>query len=275
MAFTINESAVAAQPIGQGIARQQLLTDAQAKGTRIVLDRLTLKPGASATYQPAARTIAWLQLLDGEATLRTQYDKAVMVDGYSAVMSGEFTVTLTTEKGACLLQAEVPDNRPADPNGLAPIPVFMGIDWTREPVFESESDTRKRIRIVDPENSATDAMVAEMVLYPAGSVAPKFHHLGADTLLYVCAGRGAVSMDGQSKPVGQGDMVYLADGEWHSIRAAEDHDMRFLTVRAPGRFKTVRADQGRPSAWRITSCDIHGRMPQRIAQARNYFGNTP
>ena len=63
MATIFNESAIAAEPAGNGAARQRLLTEARVPGTRILLDRLTLAPGGEARLAVPAQGLAWFQML--------------------------------------------------------------------------------------------------------------------------------------------------------------------------------------------------------------------
>jgi hypothetical protein len=57
VATIFNESAIAAEPAVNGCARQHLLTKDRVSGTRILLDRLTLRPGGEAAWR--CRRKAW------------------------------------------------------------------------------------------------------------------------------------------------------------------------------------------------------------------------
>lgn len=65
MGIAFNEKTVAAQPIDTGVVRQRLLTDERVKGTSVLLDRLSLAAGATVRFEPSAKSLGWLQLLEG------------------------------------------------------------------------------------------------------------------------------------------------------------------------------------------------------------------
>ena len=69
MATIFNQSAVTAQPAGQGATRQQLLTATRVPGSGIRLDRLTLDRGGEALLAVPATSVAWIQPLEGQALL--------------------------------------------------------------------------------------------------------------------------------------------------------------------------------------------------------------
>jgi mannose-6-phosphate isomerase-like protein (cupin superfamily) len=181
-----------------------------------------------------------------------------MSNAHSVFLPPGFNTTLSTGNGAALLYAEIPDAGRVDPGFSASPPLFMVIDWTREPVLESERDARKRISLVTPNICGTAAIKVEMVIYPPGGMAPNCHHEGADTFMYFLSGRGTAWANEQPFSVQQGDLIYFSDRERHYLKAAGNGEMRFLEFHVPGEFKTVWADQSKISAWRSTGRDIHG-----------------
>jgi len=70
MATIFNESTIAGEPAGKAAFRQQLLTAARVPGAGILLDRLTLSPGGETRLTVPGTSLAWLQVLDGEARAR-------------------------------------------------------------------------------------------------------------------------------------------------------------------------------------------------------------
>ncbi len=243
--------------MGTGVARQRLLTDERVNGTKILLDRLKLKAGATMPFDISAKSLAWLQLLEGEATLKAFYTDR-MSNTNSVLLPPGFKSTLSTGNGATLLYAEIPDVARLDPGFSANSPLFMVVDWMREPVLESEHDLRKRISLVTPNICATAALKIDIVIYPAGSMSPSYHHEGADTFIYVLSGRGTAWANEKPIPMQQGDLIYFPDGEQHYLKGISNGELRFLQFYVPGGFKTVWADPNKISAWRSTNRDIHG-----------------
>src|SRR5262245_60852858 len=78
MVVKVNEKSVAAEPMNVGFARQRLLTRNAWTPVDVLLDRLTLAAGVSTRFEPSAKSLAWLHLLAGEASLETpQYLKSL------------------------------------------------------------------------------------------------------------------------------------------------------------------------------------------------------
>jgi len=105
----------------------------------------------------------------------------------------------------------------------------MVIDWMREPVFESERDARKRGSLVTPKICNMAALKVEMIIYPAGSMAPNHHHKGGrDTFMYFLSGRGTAWANERPFSVRRGDLIYFPDRERHHLKTADGGEMRFL-----------------------------------------------
>jgi quercetin dioxygenase-like cupin family protein len=257
MVIAFNETTVEAQPTDPGVVRQKLLTVERVKDTGVLLDRLTLVAGATMRFEPSAKSLAWFQLLEGEATLKSLVTDQLS-DAHSVLLPPSFNVTLSTGKGASLLYAEIPDAERVDAGFAASPPLFTVIDWTREQVLESKVDARKRVSLVTPEICRTTAIRVQMVVYPPGSMAPDYHHEGAASFMYVLSGRGTASANAQLVSLRQGDLIYFPARERHHLKAADNEEMRFLEFYVPGAFNTVWADQSKISAWVSTGRDIHG-----------------
>ncbi len=256
MAITFNENTVTAQPFQTGITRQRLITDERVKGTRILLDRLKLAAGAKMRFDIPEKSLAWIQMLNGDATLSAFYtDK--MSDSHSVMLSPGYGATLSTDKGASFLYAEIPDAGSIDPGFSINKPIFMVLDWKRETVYASERDERKRISLVAPIICGTAAMRVDMVIYPAGNAAPNYHHEGADTFVYVMSGRGTAWANEQRFSVRQGDMICFPDRERHHLKAEDGGELRFLEIYVPAEFKTVCDEPSKVTAWRSTGLDIN------------------
>jgi quercetin dioxygenase-like cupin family protein len=257
MTIAFNQTTVAAEPAGPGVVRQKLPPDERVTGTNVLLERLTLEAGSTIRLEPLAKSLIWFHLLVGEARLDTLYTNQ-MSDTHSAFLPPGFVGTLSTGTGATLLYAEVLTSGERDAASSGDLPRLMVVNWTREPVFESERDARKRVALVTDKTCSTKAIRIEMVIYPPASMSASYHHEGAASFMYVLSGRGTASANGQPFSLQQGDLIYFPDREHRSLKAADDSEMRFLAFYVPGEFKTVWADPGKASAWRSTGLDING-----------------
>ena len=276
MAITFNERAVDAQPFGVNAYRQRLLTDAQVKGTHVLLDRWTLGHGAVIELGIAARDLAWFQLLEGEVMLSSAAGSHLLSAANVAFLPPRFRGTLAAHNDAVVLYAEVPDAARFDPQLVANPPELRIVDWTREPVLDSEHDARKRIYLVTPKLFGTHAIKGEMIIYPAGTQAANHHHEGAEHFMYVLAGSGTAWANEQPFHVKQGDLIHYGDRERHYLKSDPREEMRFVEYFVPGQYKTIWAPGASVCTWRPTGKDIRGDKPAReIARHRSDAAASP
>ena len=263
MAITFNVSSVPAESLGNGVARQRLLTQERVAGTNILLDRLTFAVGASFEFAVPGQSLAWFQMLAGEAGLTHAQGRETLSEAHVVFLPPGFRGTLTSDRGARLLYAEVPNAARFDPALTVHPPQFRVVDWTREPVLHSQHDARKRIYLVTPKLFGTKAIKGEMIIYPPGTTAANHHHEGAEHFMYILRGRGTAYANEQPFPVREGDVVYYPDRERHYLSAGGDEEMVFAEFFAPGECTTVWVDESRVCTWLPTGRDIHGGTPAR------------
>lgn len=263
MAITFNERAVDAQAFGVNAWRQRLLTEARVKGTKVLLDRWTLGPRAEIELGLAARDLAWFQLLEGEAILSSGEGSRTLTADQVVFLPPGFRGALSAKGDAVVLYAEVPDAARFDAQFVAKPPSLRIVDWTHEPVLDSEHDARKRIYLVTPKLSGTKAVKGEMIIYPPGTEAANHHHEGAEHFMYVIAGSGTAWANEQPFHVKKGDLIWYADRERHYLRADPREEMRFVEYFVPGECTTIWAPGASVCEWRPTGKDIRGGAPSR------------
>jgi len=263
MAITFNQRAVEAQSFGVNATRQRLLTEARVKGTHVLLDRWTLAPGAVIELGLAERDLAWFQLLEGEATLASAAGSQPLTPFHVAFLPPGFRGTLAPRNEAVVLYAEVPDAARFDPRLVAEPPQLRIVDWTREPVLDSEHDARKRIYLATPKLFGTKAIKGEMIIYPAGTQAANHHHEGAEHFMVVLAGSGTAWANEQPFHVEKGDLIWYADRERHYLKSDPLEEMRFVEYFVPGEYRTIWAPGAAVCTWMPTGKDIRGGKPAR------------
>ncbi len=269
MAVTFNESTVAAQPTGKGVERQKLLTQERVSGTSILLDRLTLAAHSSFEIAVPTRSLAWFQMLAGQAAMTHPQGSESLSDAHVVLLPPAFHATLTSETGARLLYAEVPNATRFDPELALHPPEFRVVDWTREPVLNSQHDARKRIYLVTPKLFGTKAIKGEMIIYPPGTTAANHHHEGAEHFMYILRGRGIAYANEKPFPVRADDIIYYPDRERHYLSAVGNEDMVFAEFFAPGECTTIWVDDSKVCTWLPTGRDIHGGTPAREIKAHS------
>ena len=263
MAVTFNESSVWSEVLTPGVERQRLLTAARVPGTKILLDRMKLAANASVELRVSAGDLAWFQMLEGDAALTHGSAKVALGATHIVFLPAEFAGTLSTTGGALFLHGQVPDAVRFDPAMSEQPPQFRVVDWTREPVLDSEHDARKRIYVVTPKLFGTKAIKGEMIIYPPGTEAANHHHEGAEHFMYVLQGRGTAYANEKPLPVRKGDLIHYDDRERHFLRSEGDEDMVFVEFFVPGFYKTVWAEGAPICTWSPTGRTIRGDKPVR------------
>src|ERR1035438_7816829 len=129
MATIFNESTVADEPGGKDATRQHLLSEARVPGIGILLDRLTLGLGGEARLMVPATSVAWLQVLDGQALLargdtQSLSDAQTLSDVHVAFLPPGFAAALSSDRGAALLYGEIPNAARFDPHFTQRPPPF-------------------------------------------------------------------------------------------------------------------------------------------------------
>ncbi len=263
MATIFNESNVPGESLGSDAKRQRLLTGTRVPGTAILLDRLSIAAGGRFVLEVPATSLAWLQVLAGEVALARDSGPQTLTEAHVVFLPPGFAAGLASDEGADLLYGEIPNAAQLDPQFAQSPPAFRVVDWTREPVLDSEHDARKRIYLVTPKLAGTMAIKGEMIIYPPGTAAANHHHEGAEHFMYVLRGHGTVYANEQPFKVKKGDVIYYPDRERHYLEAAPDEEMVFVEFFAPAEFKTVWVDESQICTWNPTGRDIQGRAPVR------------
>ena len=275
MAVTHNESTVPAIAIAAGVHRQRLLTQARVPGTKILLDRLVLGRGSAVEFKVGPKDLAWFQILEGACVLEHDGGTESLTDAHIALLPPGFKGIVSTPQGAALLYAEVPDASRFDAAFADAPPHFRVVDWTHEPVLDSEHDARKRIYVVTPKLFGTRAIKGEMIIYPPGTEASNHHHEGAEHFMYVLKGRGTAYANEKPIPVRKGDLIYYGEAERHHLHNDGDEDMAFVEFFVPGEYRTVWAEGAPICTWLPTGRTIRGEKPAREIKGHSSAVATP
>lgn len=263
MAISFNESTVAAEPVGSRVTRQRLLTRERIANTNILLDRYTVSAGGSIALTITQKDLGWLQMLDGEALLSVGGREEALTASHVAFLPPGVNARIQSAKGASLIFATIPDAGRFDKTFAASPPPYRAVDWSREPVLDSQHDARKRIYLVTPKLAGTKVLKGEMIIYPKGTMAANHHHEGAEHFMYILRGSGTAWANEQPFQVKAGDVVYYHDLERHYLKADDDSEMAFSEFFVPGEYKTIWVNNAEVCTWLPTGRDIRGGKPVR------------
>ena len=267
MAIHFNESTIAPIVTADGVACQQLLNKQRVPDILFGLDRLTISPGGHKALAIAPSELAWFQMIDGTATMRTAGRKLSITANHIGLLPPGFEGTLVSDAGATLLLALVPNVESLDPTISIDPPPFRVIDWQDEPLLQSEHDARRRIYIVTSKMFGTRAIRGEMIIYPPGTECPVHNHQGGAHFMFFLAGQGVCYAGAdQIMAVRPGDVVYYHDLEPHWVKGGTDGDLIFSEFFVPSAVATVWADPSNACTWIPTGVNHRGGRPSRVIE---------
>ncbi len=269
MPVIFNQEDIVAVEIGQHAFAQTLLDDKTTSNDNIRLQRWQIRPGGSIPVTVTNIDLTWLQVLEGNVNLSGTKGPLSLSNVHLVVLPPDFSGTLTSKSGAVLLHAKVPDAARFDPAFSVTPPPFGCIDWTLEPVLNSEHDARKRIYFITPKLFGTKALAGELIIYPPGTEASNHHHEGAEHFQYIIKGKGTVFSNEEPHQIRTGDVIYNYEKERHYFRCGRDEEMLFVEFFVPGEFKTIWEDNSPICAWLPTGKNITGGTPIRKIAAHS------
>ena len=249
MALSFHHSTVPSHAIGDGVGRQPLLDESRVAGIDFKLDRLGFDAGSTHALDIEEGALAWFQVLSGALTLCDGDSQHAIDASHVVFLPPEFNGIITSETGASILFAVLPDAARFDPGFDKTAMTLRIVDWTREPLLLSEHDARKRIYLVTPKLFGTKAIKGEMIIYPPGTEAANHHHEGAAHFMYVLAGAGTCFASEQPFAVREGDLIYYPDRERHYLQSDPEQELRFVEFFVPGQYKTVWAPGASVCTW--------------------------
>ena len=263
MATIFNVSSVDAEEIAKGVSIKRLITPERVQSDNVRTEIVELQPGAEIEIVIDTNDVAWAHILEGDARLTgASGDRDLTADHFLFLPPG-FSAKLASKGGAKIFKATVPDARRFDPGWMPGALAFRCVDWTMEPVLDSEFDARKRIYLVTPKLCDTTVVKGEMILYPAGTEAANHHHEGADHFQYILRGTATFYLNEQPHRVNAGDTVYIYENERHYFVNDGDGEMAFIEYFVPGKFTTIWAENAPICTWSPTGRNIMGGKPSR------------
>jgi quercetin dioxygenase-like cupin family protein len=234
----------------------QLLGPGDATDGRVTAEVRNLNVGEAWSIESSAGSLLWIQLIGGSAKL----EDSLITRDHIVMASGGARLDLVCESPAQLFYAHVPNARDYDENLVQSVVVH---DWSREPVLNSEHDSRQRIYLASPKLWGTRAVKGEMIIYPPGASGAAHHHEGAEHFQYLISGGGTAILEAQELDLQPGDLLYNFENEVHSFANNTDDSMVFVEFFVPGESSTVWIPGANACGWQPTGVDIQGRVPAR------------
>jgi len=234
----------------------QLLGAGDLTDGRITVDLHILDQGQQLVCESTVQSLLWVQILSGSVHLAGQQ----LSSDHVLMASGGATLELETLQETRLFYAQVPRAKEYDPTLAKSVVVH---DWSREPVLNSEHDSRQRIYLASPKLWGTHAVKGEMIIYPSGASGAAHHHEGAEHFQYLMSGEGTAYLGGEACELQAGDLLYNFENEIHSFANHTSEPMIFVEFFVPGESETVWVEGANACGWQPTGLDIQGREPAR------------
>lgn len=98
----------------------------------------------------------------------------------------------------------------------------------------TEFPAGRKTRVLLGENGAINGehfCQGYVVIYPGGYI-PEHEHPTVESYT-ILQGHGVMTVDGESQPIFQGELVYMEAGKSHGLRNTGDRDMHMMFVYAP------------------------------------------
>lgn len=262
MAFVIRGDSAPKAEVSAGIKVSKLLSDEQPTDGRIRIERVELATGAQHSVATEPDELAWVQPLRGSITWASSSGSRQAITTDHVLMlargaGGEITAT----SDADLFIAYVP--RAAEYDSALGEHTEVLVDWSTEPVLNSEHDSRKRIYLASPGLWGTHAVKGEMIIYPPGASGAEHHHEGAEHFQFITQGHGTAVVEGEEIELAAGDLLYNFENELHRFYNATAADMIFVEFFVPGESATVWVPGADVCTWNPTGVDSRGREPAR------------
>ena len=240
----------------------ELLTHKSIGNDQIELDHILIQKDGSYNIALDNTAVGWVQNLTGSTEMDGSPQR-LNPNHISYLQLGYSGAITAVEEGVSLLVARVPNAARFDAEIINMPKTVQSIDWTHEPVLQSEHDARTRIYIATRALAGTDAFKGEMIIFPPGTAGSPHHHEGAEHFKYVISGQGTALLNGDEISLKAGDVIYNYEYEIHSSINESEEDFVFVEFFIPGPCDTVWAPGANRCAWLPTGADNQGRKPVR------------
>ncbi len=269
MPVIFNEDEVPKEHISEGVSVQRLITPESVKSDYLYTERLHLEPNAVSDFSVDSDSLVWFHVISGSLLLYGEFGEKELSGDYFVLLPPSLEARVSTTEGALLFKATVPQAYRFDQNWRTSEMGIRFVDWTKEPVLNSEYDERRRIYMLTPRLSGTKVAKGEMIIYPPGTKAANHHHEGAEHFQVILTGNATFYVDNVPHSVRAGDTIYIYDNEQHYFINDGKEELSFIEYFVPGVYKTVWAEGANICTWSPSGLNIKGGMPSREVKAHS------
>ena len=269
MPVIFNEGEIQKEYIREGVFVQRLITPERVKSDYISTERLHLDPKIEIDFSVEKDSLAWFHVISGSVLLNGEFGEKELNRDYFVLLPPSLKARVSSDEGALLFKATVPRAYRFDKYWETSEMDIRFVDWTKEPVLNSEFDERRRIYMLTPQLSGTKAAKGEMIIYPPGTKAANHHHEGAEHFQVILKGSATFYVDDIPHSVRAGDTIYIYDNERHYFINDGEEELSFIEYFVPGVYKTVWAEGANICTWSPSGLNIKGGKPSREVKAHS------
>lgn len=100
----------------------------------------------------------------------------------------------------------------------------------KEFVAQDEAVVRE---LVSPRNSSLKNQSIAEVTIPVGTTVREHYHKKTEEVYYLISGKGEMSLDGETKIVGEGDSIVILPEQKHKMKCIGDEDLVMVVTCSP------------------------------------------
>lgn len=252
--YTVRAEDVPTRVLKIGITAKVLLHAASVDATQASMSMVTVVPGQAVRWHKHTASVEVIFVLAGAGRLSPK-GPLITAGGAGYVHSGQAHGFWNTEKMPAtllVLYAQPgperrflgmldPTTAPAKP-GRKRIRATHSKDAKEFSIASGRGHGRGRVRILFDKKSAKDGAASlGVATLDTGLVIPEHVHQQSAELLYIIAGTGVLTIDGDEIPVFPGTAIHIPANTKHAFRVTSQESVQAVQVYAPGgpeqRFK--------------------------------------
>ena len=269
MAIIFNYNNVEAEFLEKGVKRQKLITPERVNSDNVTTERIYIPSEATLELRIDRDELAWLHLINGSISLHSEKQNYILDHKHFVLLPPDCNTVIKGNDDTVIFKASVKRATRFDPDWNPETIKLDLVNWTREPVLNSEFDARQRIYMLTPNLAGTSAAKGEMILYPPGTEAANHHHEGAEHFQVILRGSATFYLNGKPRKVSKGDTIYIYDNEQHYFINDGKAELVFIEYFVPGKYKTVWAEGAPVCTWHPSGKDINGEIPSRHIESHS------
>ena len=238
----------------------KLLPAELLKDKRINIELLEIEKDIEFIISNSSTELSWIQIIEGSLSYEDiNYDSSKLLY-FGLACKKKFKV----QEKTTIIISRVPNGKIFENEKFIDTDKnFYSVDWHKEPILNSEHDSRKRIYLISEALAKTNAVKGELIIYPPNTSAPEHYHEGAEHYQLIISGEINAVLNGAEYKLKKYDLVYNFENENHWFYNSYQKDCHFVEFFIPGHSKTIWSPEAKVCTWSPTGKNFKGGDPSR------------